>query len=73
MEATRMATRQTAFRLPEDLLDRVDAYAVKLARELPGLGVTRADAVRRLLEQALEREGLGAKGAKGDAKRRRSR
>jgi predicted DNA-binding protein len=65
-----MATRQTAFRLPEDLLERLDAYAAKLTRELPGLQVNRADAVRRLLEMALEREGLGAKGA---AKGRRAR
>lgn len=60
-EARMAATKQTAFRLSEDLIERVDAYAAKLARELPGLRINRADAVRRLLEQGLEREGFGAK------------
>ncbi|MBI2892197.1 MAG: hypothetical protein HYY06_01505 [Deltaproteobacteria bacterium] len=65
-----VATKQTAFRLPEDLLERLDAYAVKLGRDLPGLGVTRADAVRTLLEQGLAREGFGAKGTSGKRGRR---
>ena len=47
-------TIQTAFRLPEGLLARVDAYAEQLKAERPGLPATRADAVRVLLTLALD-------------------
>ena len=56
----REPTQQTAFRLPLSLLERVDAYAARLARETPGLNPARADAVRSLLTQALDAvEGRG--------------
>lgn len=42
-----------AFRLPEDLVRRLDSYAERLRREQPGRTATRADALRVLLEQAL--------------------
>lgn len=49
-----MATKQTAFRLPEDLVERLDAYAKQVERENPGMTVSRADAVRMLLTRALD-------------------
>jgi predicted transcriptional regulator len=52
-----MATTQVAFRLPNDLLQRVDAYAEQLRREEPGRSAPRAEAVRVLLIKALEAEG----------------
>jgi hypothetical protein len=43
-----------AFRLPGDLVARVDAYAKQLLAGRPGsIGVTRTEAVRALLVQAL--------------------
>ena len=44
---------QTAVRLDPELLDRLDAIAVKLSR--PGLNVTRADAIRIALLTGLEK------------------
>jgi predicted transcriptional regulator len=52
----------TAFRLPPDLLKRVDVYAERLQRETPWSTVTRADAVRALPTRALEAVEPGAKG-----------
>jgi hypothetical protein len=46
-----------AFRLPDDLMSRVDAYAKRLEAEQPGISVTRADAVRALLTRALDATG----------------
>lgn len=48
-------TTQLAFRLPDSLVARVDAYAKRLNAATPGLDVTRTDAVRALLTQALDR------------------
>jgi predicted DNA-binding protein len=48
-------TIQLAFRLPDSLVARVDAYAKRLNATTPGLDVTRTDAVRALLTQALDR------------------
>lgn len=45
---------RVAFRLPADILERVDRYADKLARENPGMRVSRSDAVRMLLTRALD-------------------
>ncbi len=44
-----------AFRLPDDLIVEVDRFAKKLEAERPGIGVTRAEAVRVLLVEALKR------------------
>ena len=49
-----MPTTQVAFRLPNDLLERVDAHAERLRRDVPGIDPTRADVVRVLLVRALE-------------------
>ncbi len=47
-------TIQCAFRLPESLVARVDAYADRLNEDRPGMGASRADAVRVLLTRALD-------------------
>jgi len=49
-----MATKQVAFRLPLELVDRLDAFAERMKNESPGLRVTRADAARLLLTRALD-------------------
>ena len=49
-----MDTKQVGFRMPGSLIDRLDAYAEKKTQEMTGCKVTRADAVRMLLEQGLE-------------------
>lgn len=43
----------TGFRLPAELLDKVDRYAARLSEET-GIAVSRAEAVRVLLTVALE-------------------
>jgi predicted transcriptional regulator len=45
-----------AFRFSESLVRRLDKHAERLARERPGLRVTRADALRMLLVEGLDRE-----------------
>ena len=45
-----------AFRLPTGLMKRLDQHAQRLAGERPGLRVTRTDALRMLLMEALDRE-----------------
>lgn len=47
-------THQTAFRLPLELLERIDDYAEKLAQNQPGIAFTRAGVVRLLLNRALD-------------------
>jgi hypothetical protein len=42
-----------SFRLSPDLLRRLDAYAARIRKRYPGMRVTRADALRSLLERAL--------------------
>lgn len=49
-----MDTQQTAFRLPRELLKRLDAHVEQLRREQPGMTISRADAVRVLLGRALD-------------------
>lgn len=45
----------TAFRLPPDLLARIDAHAERLRVEAPWSNATRANATRALRTYALER------------------
>jgi predicted DNA-binding protein len=55
-----MSTKQTAFRLPEPLVQRLDRFVSVLA-ERSGLSpdrVNRTDAVVYLLDRALTREGI---------------
>ncbi len=46
-----------AVRLPDDLVSQIDTYVVRLQEQLPGLNVTRADAIRQLLAIGLRAEG----------------
>ncbi len=55
----------TAFRLPPELLARIDAYAERLRAEVPWSNATRADAARALLTYALDRLETEGKGRKG--------
>lgn len=52
-----------AVRLPDDLVGQIDTYVASLQEQLPGLNVTRADAIRQLLAVGLKAEttrlGLG--------------
>ena len=45
---------QVAIRLPDALLERVEAHTDRMKEHLPGLKITRADAIRSLIAQALE-------------------
>lgn len=65
-------TQTLAFRLPESLVARIDAYIEKVNAAMPGLGFSRAQAVRVLLEKGLLGEGIGA-APKGPARARRGR
>ena len=49
-----------AFRLPDDLIARIDAYVDRLSTETRWTRVTRADAVRALLAQSLDANGIEA-------------
>lgn len=46
--------RQTAFRMPSELVARIDAFASRMAEKSPGVRVSRADATRRLLHLGLD-------------------
>lgn len=46
-------TEQVAFRLPKSLVESLDAYAARLAKEQAGMTFTRTDVVRILLTRAL--------------------
>lgn len=48
---------QIVIRLPGALVAWVDAHADAMREKLPGMRVTRADAVRTLLTAALEKSG----------------
>lgn len=45
-----------AVRLPDELVQQIDEYVVRLQDQLPGLNVTRADAIRQLLAIGLRVE-----------------
>ena len=47
-------TSQVAFRLPIDLLKRIDKHAERMRDLQPGVNVTRTDVVRMLLTRALD-------------------
>ena len=47
-------TQQTAFRLPTDLLRRLDNHVKRLQKATPGMNVTRADVVRIMLTKGLD-------------------
>ena len=45
-----------AVRLSEELLDEVDEYLRSLSEQLPGLSISRADAIRQLIAVGLKAE-----------------
>ena len=45
-----------AVRLPDDLVGQVDQYMEQLRADLPGLNISRADAIRQLLAAGLKAE-----------------
>jgi hypothetical protein len=45
-----------ALRVPEELVTEIDEYIALLQRELPGLDITRASAIRNLLTVGLKAE-----------------
>jgi hypothetical protein len=52
-----------AFRLPQDLLDRLDRYAADMGTTvMPGLDFSRTDAVRQILTRALDEWEKGREG-----------
>ena len=53
--------RTTAFRLPPQTEAGVDAYARQLESQSPGREVTRSEAIRLLLAEALAAHGAGTK------------
>jgi hypothetical protein len=52
---------QVAFRLPAELIARIDRYAERLAASTPGIRYTRTDAVRSLLTRVLDEIEAGDK------------
>ena len=64
------STQQTGFRLPIELVERLDAYAEQLRKEQPGMTIRRADVVRLLLTRALD-ELDAAAAPKGSGLRKR--
>lgn len=53
-------TTLVAFRLENELLKRIDAYAKRLEEETPGIKLARADAVRALLLRGWKRSSSAA-------------
>ena len=51
---------QIAVRLPEEVLARLDGYAVRLAEDLAGVAFTRSDAARVLIVRGLDALGDAA-------------
>ena len=45
-----------AVRMPDDLVERLDDYIERFQKAFPGLNITRADAIRQLLNTGLEVE-----------------
>jgi predicted DNA-binding protein len=47
-------TKMTAFRLPVELIARLDTHAKRLGTKFPGMTFTRADALKTLVTQGLD-------------------
>jgi predicted transcriptional regulator len=54
--APRPKRTQTAIRLPDDVITRLDRLAARWTSEGPGVPITRSDVLRTLLLRALEQE-----------------
>jgi len=46
--------RPVGFRLPEALIEQIDAFMLELRRTSPGITISRSDAIRVLLERGLK-------------------
>lgn len=46
-----------ALRVPTEIVEAIDRYVVDLAKQLPGVNITRNDAMRRLMVFGLEQAG----------------
>jgi len=64
-----MNDRQVAFRLPADLVDRIDEKAHALRKQTPGMRVTRADVVRSILVRGLDESEQASLDASASAER----
>lgn len=53
-ETAEAETKQLAIRLPVEVIERIERHAARLKRATPGVGVTRTDALRSLLLDALD-------------------
>jgi hypothetical protein len=54
-------SKQMGLRLPVEIIERLDRYLDKLGAELPGVKLSRSDAIRTLIEQGLQRAGILSK------------
>jgi len=52
-QSKQQRSQQIAIRMPSNLLERIDAFAEKLKLRSPGLRITRADAIRVMIENCL--------------------
>lgn len=52
--------RQLAIRLPAAIVARIERHAERLRQRFPGVSVTRTDAIRALLVDALDRADVQA-------------
>tara|TARA_R110002072_G_scaffold100884_1_gene222317 strand:+ start:527 stop:715 length:189 start_codon:yes stop_codon:yes gene_type:complete len=59
MTTTKTNTRQVAIRLEAETLQRIERHAGRLRLAVPGATITRTDAVRALLHEALTRAEQG--------------
>ncbi|MHB8419123.1 MAG: hypothetical protein ACYDCL_13685 [Myxococcales bacterium] len=57
--------KQVSFRLPADLVERIDAHAERLTEQSPGMTFTRADVVRMLLTRGMAEAEAGGKQKRG--------
>jgi len=58
-------TKQTAFRLPEELLKRLHAHVARMSRNSAGVTYTLADVVKLALDAGLKQFEAEAKQRKG--------
>jgi hypothetical protein len=59
-------SRSLTIRLPNDLYDKLEAYAGDLAADMPGMNLTVSDVVRNLLEQSMVERARAGKKARRD-------
>lgn len=52
--ASPVKTILVSFKMADELIARIDGYAVRFEREHPGVRCSRADAVRLLIEKGLK-------------------